>query len=259
LGRSVAVEVVRELRGYTTWDGFRFVDREVEAEWILEGVALKSPGYITILYGPRGCGKTELLRALSWASQRLGLEERGYKIVVAEYDSERGEVRVAGFKGLGEKVREVLARVLSTIGFEVKVERREGENPHVAIASSVAERVALAARRGTRYVVAIDEYRVGSVELLASLLDTLANRVAELNREASRRANAAISMLITTSDAIVAEARHIVGLKVEWALIWNLSRQAAGELVEQIELQRRLGEELKVTPEDAGELLWRLA
>jgi ABC-type transporter Mla maintaining outer membrane lipid asymmetry ATPase subunit MlaF len=52
---------------------FRFVDMEREARAILDvsgGVVMG--GWITVVYGPKGCGKTELFRALYNASRGAG-------------------------------------------------------------------------------------------------------------------------------------------------------------------------------------------
>jgi len=63
--RSRAVsEVASALHGYETDMGVRFVDRVAEVEWLLDKLITKWAGYITVLYGPKGCGKTTLFRAL---------------------------------------------------------------------------------------------------------------------------------------------------------------------------------------------------
>ena len=58
---------------------------------------------------------------------------------------------------------------------------------------------------------------------------------------------------------MVKEIRHVVGGKVNWALMWNLSRKSSEELIRQIELQRRVAGELGIGSEASKEILWRLA
>jgi hypothetical protein len=74
LGLSGVEEVVSRLSSFRVPGfNFRFVDREREARAVLDvsgGVVMG--GWITVVYGPKGCGKTELFRALYNASREAG-------------------------------------------------------------------------------------------------------------------------------------------------------------------------------------------
>jgi len=74
LGLSGVEEVVSRLSSFRVPGfNFRFVDRECEARAVLDvsgGVVMG--GWITVVYGPKGCGKTELFRALYNTSREAG-------------------------------------------------------------------------------------------------------------------------------------------------------------------------------------------
>jgi ABC-type transporter Mla maintaining outer membrane lipid asymmetry ATPase subunit MlaF len=71
---SAVEEVVSRLSSFRVPGfNFRFVDREREARAVLDvsgGVVMG--GWITVVYGPKGCGKTEFFRALYNASREAG-------------------------------------------------------------------------------------------------------------------------------------------------------------------------------------------
>jgi len=86
----------------------------------------------------------------------------------------------------------------------------------------------------------------------------MANLVSRINDEYAEAGSEA-SLIILTSDATVSDVWMVVGNKVNWALMWNLSRKSSEDLIEQIGLQHRVAGELGVSAEKALEILWRLA
>jgi len=265
----LASSVASILNEYVTERGLRFVDRRVEATWILEEAASRWAGDIIVLYGPKGCGKTTLFRALSWATSRLKLEEGGYEVVVAEYNPRDGTVRVQASQGLLESIRGTLAKLLGRVELEIGLPQSlkvgvtlgKRENPHMVVASTLVDAVVRSPRRGARYVVVVDEYRVADIELFKSSLEVDANTVRGYNWTLRQVAESSLTLIVATSDAFVVEARS-GGSKFLWALIWNLPREASEELVDQLGLVDRLSGELRelgVEAVDSRELLWRLA
>lgn len=57
----------------------------------------------------------------------------------------------------------------------------------------------------------------------------------------------AVDVIITTSDARVAEAGGRVGCKIGWLFLWNLPKKASDTLADQLRMK------------EDRELLWRLA
>jgi replication-associated recombination protein RarA len=62
-------EIIERLRRYEIDESsvgrYRFVDRDVEARKIInENENVISLGWVTVLYGPKGCGKTRFFEAL---------------------------------------------------------------------------------------------------------------------------------------------------------------------------------------------------
>ncbi len=58
-------DVISRVHGYVTRSGAKFVDRELEISSILGEDRVVVHSYVTVLYGPKGCGKTALFEALS--------------------------------------------------------------------------------------------------------------------------------------------------------------------------------------------------
>jgi len=129
------------------------------------------------------------------------------------------------------------------------------------IAWKIAVYIAYRLRRGRNMLIVVDEVKADSPEHLSNFrqwLESFANDIAEYNRIYSDKGGS-IAVVTLTSDAMVEEIRHIVGGKVNWALIWNLSRKSSEKLIEQIGLQHRVAGELGVSAEKAIEILWKLA
>jgi len=257
----------------------RFVDRDAEVEKLLGIPAAVKWGEVTVLYGPKGCGKTTFSKALAWAFGSPGFDP-GYRVVLAEYEG--GAVSVSMPEDLSEKLEAegILKRIFNTaevsvgVGiapFFLTVSTRVGEkgrqNPHVdavrwlleQFASSIANRPVEGVRE---YIFVVDEYKVSSVEEARVFIDTIPNTLSRLNQGLYQRLGRSapeISLVITTSDAVAAKLTGPIGGKVGWLYMWNLPREASEDYAGQIGLFERASGELGLGMEKTRELLWRLA
>jgi energy-coupling factor transporter ATP-binding protein EcfA2 len=244
LGLSAVEEVVSRLSSFRVPGfNFRFVDREREARAVLDvsgGVVMG--GWITVIYGPKGCGKTELFRALYNASQEAG----GVDFIIVRSEREAWRVdELLAPRGL----RGALFRVAGSLGFEVLSSGEVRGFVDVAkFVGALAGYIAYRLRRGKRVVIVVDEVRGDSDARLAELrgwLEGFANTLREHSSRYEGRGGS-IAVVALTSDAMVREIRNRVGSKVAWALLWNLPYEAMVDLAKQLEL----GEDPR--------LLWRL-
>jgi len=116
------------------------------------------------------------------------------------------------------------------------------------IAFTLASYIASRLRRGRGVLIVLDEVKADSPEHLSNFrqwLESFANDIAEYNRIYSEKGGS-IAVIALVSDAAVEDLIDVVGDKVDWALIWNLSKEASKELAEKIGLD--------IDPE----ILWRL-
>jgi energy-coupling factor transporter ATP-binding protein EcfA2 len=244
LGLSDVEEVVSRLSSFRVPGfNFRFVDREREARAILDvsgGVVMG--GWITVVYGPKGCGKTELFRALYNASRGAG----GVDFVIVRSEREAWRVdELLAPRGL----RGVLSKVAGSLGFEILSSGEVRGFVDVAkLVGALAGYIAYRLRRGRRVVIVVDEVRGDSEVRLSEFrgwLEGFANTLREHSSRYEGRGGS-IAVVALTSDAMVREIRNRVGSKVVWALLWNLPYEAMVNLAGQLEL----GEDPKP--------LWRL-
>jgi len=278
--RRRLVEALKaKVREYITEAGTRFIDRVEEIERLFGIPAAVMWGGVTVLYGPKGCGKTTLSKALAWAFGSLGFDP-GYRVVLAEYEG--GAVSVSMPKDLSERmnVEKTLKRVFNTANVSVGVSippffltvsvgvKGEGrQNPHVDavrwllehLASSIANKPEEGVRK---YIFIVDEYRVSSVEKAKVFIDTIPDTISRLNQGLYQRLGKSapdISLVITTSDAVTAKLTGPIGGKVRWLYMWNLPRSASENYAGQIGLFEMALGELGLGMEKTRELLWRLA
>ncbi|MFZ8792411.1 MAG: ATP-binding protein [Acidilobaceae archaeon] len=225
----------------------RFVDRVREAKAILdEGEKAVLNGMITVLYGPKGCGKTSLFKALHEIVTSMDIDV-DVVLVGSEKEAWRAEKLYAP-KSLGE----ILKEVKGILGFNITSTGEVTSSLAVdatKIISLMVGYIAQMLRSKRKIVIVLDEVKADSSERLAEFrgwLEGFANTLKWDTGKYWMEKGGSISVVALTSDALVSEIRYKVGSKVNWALMWNLPYNAMVELAEQLSLS--------IDPE----LLWRL-
>jgi energy-coupling factor transporter ATP-binding protein EcfA2 len=198
---------------------------------------------VTVLYGPKGCGKTSLFRALHDAVRGVG-GDVDVLIVSGEREAWEAE-RLYIPPSLADVVREA-SRFL---GFEVSSTGEVRGFLDVAkIVSTIVGYIASMLREARRVLIVVDEVKADSSERLSELrgwLESFSNTLLWDNQRYMERGGR-VAVIALTSDALVSKLRYKVGPKVVWSLMWNLGYEAMVELAGELELQ-----------EDPG-ILWRL-
>lgn len=257
--RDITDEIISRMHEYKT-DLGEFVDREVEAREILkeELGSVVEGGRITVLYGPKGCGKSTFFKVLSEAAEQASAK-LDIMIVKRPEEAVQGSVLrlPKSFKDLAESIAKHIRD--SQISPDQVTITSTSTIFHIAfiLANYVANRL----RRGRKILIVLDEARADSQEHLGNFrqwLESFANDLAEYNRDYSKKGGS-IAVIALTSDALVEEISYLVGEKVNWAVMWNLSRKASEKLILQIGLHKKVAEELGISYKEAEELLWRLA
>jgi energy-coupling factor transporter ATP-binding protein EcfA2 len=243
-------EIISRMHSYDIYavgvGRYRFVDRDDEIRKILGGSEnLFLGGRITVLYGPKGCGKSTLFRVLSGAADQAG---SGLDVLVVERSEEALQKALLylpkSFRGLGESIAGYLR------DSQISPDRVTivSTSTIFGIAFTLASYIASRLRRGRCVLIVLDEVKADSPEHLSNFrqwLESFANDIAEYNRIHSEKGGS-IAVIALVSDTAVEDLIDVVGDKVDWALIWNLSKEASKELAEKIGLD--------IDPE----ILWRL-
>jgi ABC-type dipeptide/oligopeptide/nickel transport system ATPase subunit len=238
---------------------YRFVDRDNEIRKILKSSEyLFLGGRITVLYGSKGCGKSTLFEAVSHAVKDSDFEAILIARVIATMSGSMWEGVKRFAKDMVKNVSLSLGLASLTLSPEISV---------LGAATSIAMAVGDAIMnekidKNKKVFIVADEVRADSPEHLSSFkqwLESFANKLREINREIVEKGGRGIAVIALTSDALVAELRYVVGGKVDWALMWNLPRNASEKFISQIRLQHRVARELGIGAKEAREILWRLA
>ena len=226
----------------------RFVDRVREAKAILdEGEKAVLNGMITVLYGPKGCGKTSLFKALHDIVTSMEDADVDMVIVGSEKEAWKAEKLYAP-----RTLNDILREVKGVLGFDISSTGEVTSSLAVdatKIISLMVGYIAQMLRSKRKIVIVLDEVKADSSERLAEFRGWLEGFANTLKWDAGKywmEKGGSISVVALTSDALVSEIRYKVGSKVNWALIWNLPYNAMVELAEQLNLS--------IDPE----LLWRL-
>jgi energy-coupling factor transporter ATP-binding protein EcfA2 len=215
-------------------------------------------GMITVLYGPKGCGKSTFFRVLSRVTDQAG---SGLDVLVVERSEEALQKALLylpkSFRGLGESIAGYLR------DSQISPDRVTivSTSTIFGIAFTLASYIASRLRRGRRVLIVADEVKADSPEHLSNFrqwLESFANDIAEYNSIYSEKGGS-IAIIALTSDALIKELRDVVDGKVKWALMWNLPRNAFEDLISQIGSHHKVAREFGISSEEAKEILWKLA
>ncbi|MFZ8788749.1 MAG: ATP-binding protein, partial [Acidilobaceae archaeon] len=249
--REVLERIVTRLEGHPlplpVHAPLRFVDRVREAKAILdESEKAVLNGMITVLYGPKGCGKTSLFKALYEVVTSMD-NDVDVVIVGSEKEAWRAEKLYAP-----KTLSDILREVKGILGFNISSTGEVTSSLAVDATKIISLMVGYTAqllKSRRKVIIVLDEVKADSSERLAEFRGWLEGFANTLLWDAGKywmEKGGSISVVALTSDAMVKEIRNKVGSKVNWALIWNLPYNAMVELAEQLNLSV-----------DA-ELLWRL-
>jgi len=249
--REVLERIVTRLEGHPlplpVHAPLRFVDRVREAKAILdESEKAVLNGMITVLYGPKGCGKTSLFKALYEVVTSMDIDV-DVVIVGSEKEAWRAEKLYAP-----KTLSDILREVKGILGFNISSTGEVTSSLAVDATKIISLMVGYTAqllKSRRKVIIVLDEVKADSSERLAEFRGWLEGFANTLLWDAGKywmEKGGSISVVALTSDAMVKEIRNKVGSKVNWALIWNLPYNAMVELAEQLNLSV-----------DA-ELLWRL-
>jgi len=255
--REVIDRVLSAIHGYTigvrVGGGvleFNFVDRELEVRRLLDpGEGVIVGGWVTVLYGPKGCGKTELFKALSSTVASLSDVDVDIVIVGSEREAWRVE-RLYAPRSLAE----VASAVIESLGGSIEVQAGgswevKGFVPLDKLVSLLVGYIAYRLGRRRNAIIVVDEVRADSPGRLSEFrgwLEGYSNQLRYDDHRFWRDKGGSIAVVTLTSDAMVKEVRSRVGPKVNWAYMWNLDPGSLGELA------RRLNIDVDV------DTLWRL-
>jgi energy-coupling factor transporter ATP-binding protein EcfA2 len=253
--REVLERIVPRLEGHPlplpSYGSLKLVDRRREAKAILdESEKAVLNGMITVLYGPKGCGKTSLFKALYEVVTSMEDTDVDVVLVSSEKEAWRAEKLYAP-----KSLNDILGEVKGILGFNVTSTGEVTSSSAIdatKIISLMVGYIAHMLRSKRKIVIVLDEVKADSSdssERLAELRGWLEGFANTLKWDAGKywmEKGGSISVVALTSDTMVKEIRNKVGSKVNWALIWNLPYEAMVELSKQLELDLE------------PQLLWRL-
>jgi len=221
----------------------KFVDRDYEVKNVIKK-RIFTPGWVTVLYGPKGCGKSTLFNALRYAIKDLGIN-LDLVIVSSEREAWKAEkIYVSkNLKGVLEYIKSLLKFSYNPIKGNII-----GFVDITKLIGLLIGHIAHSFKETRNVLVILDEVKADSDTRLAEFrgwIESLANDLLVDNTEYRRRGGS-IAVITLTSDALIAKIRYVIGSKVEWNLMWNLPRSALDNLAGQLKLK------------EYRELLWKL-
>ena len=238
--QEIIARIISSMKTFRTQMNVRFVDREIETKKIIDDSEKTIfGGMINILYGPKGCGKTTFFKALKFAS-----ESQDVNIDVLYISREYEETPELVKLYMPKRFNQILKEIASAIGGSVEISY-EGSGIVSAsfalfrVVRTAVESIVKGVKGGRKIIIVVDEVRADSEESLSKLrgwLETFANDLGYMNLDYKNETGGSITVITLVSDALIAEIRHIVGAKVAWSLMWNLSREAMKELAEELNL-----------------------
>lgn len=164
---------------------------EVRRSWgvrsIASGGGIAEEGMVTVLYGPKGCGKSTLFDALAEAAGQAGA---GLDVAVVERPEEAAQMAVLRLpKGLRDLAGSIDKHIRDS---QISPDQATivSTSTVFSITFTLASYVASRLRRGRKILVVLDEVRADSPVHISSFrqwLESFANDLAKYNRVYSRR------------------------------------------------------------------------
>jgi len=250
--------IVSRMHSYRTDLGV-FVDREKEAWEVLGfGRGVIRDGTISILYGPRGCGKTTLFAAL--ISSLANFRDRSVEIHYVSIDDAGGNIVAASTnRGLAEELSSRLGSEGFSISFGVSISpfhmipagfslsisvggKHFEQIDAIAIVREAIDEIVSEGGGGARHVVVVDEYRLSSPEdfnRLKNHIEVFYNRLEHFITKILKARGSSIAYIITASDASVVSLK-VGGSKERYAFMWNLPREASDRIATRIGVNENL-------------------
>ena len=254
----------------------RFRDRVGEASKLVNPPYIANP--MMILYGPLGCGKSEIARALLYGAEASrGRGSTVEILILTAPEAEGGVLSIEYTQGFKEYVESTLkgrgfeysVHIGGSVGLPgvaslsigLTIEPGQVENVRLPLLWSIIDKLVSNPGEGRDYIVFLDEFRGVSEGSLKSFVEKTADTIGRMHSNIMDRGNSSISMIVSTSDSIAAYHAGPYSPKYLKVYMWNLPFNAFKEVVEELgglgalggldEASRRLGISV-------ADLSWRL-
>ena len=275
---NLIVEAFSNYRVRIPWLGLtlRFRDRVGEASKLVNPPYIANP--MMILYGPLGCGKSEIARALLYGAETSrGRGSTVEILILTAPEAEGGVLSIEYTQGFKEYVESTLkgrgfeysVHIGGSVGLPgvaslsigLTIEPGQVENVRLPLLWSIIDKLVSNPGEGRDYIVFLDEFRGVSEGSLKSFVEKTADTIGRMHSNIMDRGNSSISMIVSTSDSIAAYHAGPYSPKYLKVYMWNLPFNAFKEVVEELgglgalggldEASRRLGISV-------ADLSWRL-
>ncbi len=275
---NLIVEAFSNYRVRIPWLGLtlRFRDRVGEASKLVNPPYIANP--MMILYGPLGCGKSEIARALLYGAETSrGRGSTVEILILTALEAEGGVLSIEYTQGFKEYVESTLkgrgfeysVHIGGSVGLPgvaslsigLTIEPGQVENVRLPLLWSIIDKLVSNPGEGRDYIVFLDEFRGVSEGSLKSFVEKTADTIGRMHSNIMDRGNSSISMIVSTSDSMAAYHVGPYSPKYLKVYMWNLPFNAFKEVVEELgglgalggldEASRRLGVSV-------ADLSWRL-
>jgi len=254
----------------------RFRDRVGEASKLVNPPYIANP--MMILYGPVGCGKSEIARALLYGAEASrGKGSTVEILLLTAPEAEGGVLSIEYTQGFKEYVESTLrgrgfeysVHIGGSVGIPgvaslsvgLTIEPGQVENIRLPLLWSIIDKLVANPGEGRDYIVFLDEFRGVSEGSLKSFVEKTADTIGRMHSNIMDRGNSSISMIVLTSDSIAAYHIGPYSPKYLKAYMWNLPFKAFNEVVEELGGRGALGD-LEEASRRLGvsvvDLSWRL-
>ncbi len=186
-----------------------------------------SNGEVHVITGPKGCGKTEFSKALMQALREV---ESNYNVMYITYEESESEVLtyihfsnrtfINYLKDIANIVKEIPVLEIIVKGLL---------NVYELISKIVKEDKV----KHSNNIVIIDEFRSIDNKTI-QLLEVDANNVKDINNYLSRFGGS-FKIIYFTSDATCTKLQLKIGSKINWYIMWYLSRHDIYTLLDNLE------------------------